>query len=90
MIPVKLFALAVYAGLGYVGQTQPLTMAANLSLAALAVVSVAHLGECLIYRKLILETPGSSSWHILNVLLFGVLHIGAMRRLNRASREQLA
>ena len=83
----KFIALAVYAGLIYLGASQPLTVAANLSIALLALVALAHFLECFLYRRLITEAPGSQSWHTVNVFLFGMFHMVAMRRAIRARYE---
>lgn len=80
MASIKLVTLALYGVLAYLGITQPLTFAANLSIAALALLGIVHVAECRLYRRLIREAPGSSAWHTINVLLFGVFHMVVMRR----------
>ena len=89
MVYAKLAALAVYLCLAYLAATQPLSGVAQLSIALLAVVVIAHLIECRLYRCLIDEAPGSSSWHRLQVLLFGLFHAAVMRRAIRSRYEDV-
>ena len=79
MNPIKISALILYLFLAYVGITRPMSLEANISLGLLAVLAIAHLVECVVFRDLIKKAPGSPAWHALNVFLFGVFHMQAMK-----------
>jgi len=76
---IKVVALVIYLVLGWVAITQPLTLGANLSQGFLVLLVALHLLECVGYRELIREAPGSPAWHLLNVFLFGVVHMLVMK-----------
>ena len=82
---IKLGTLVFYVVLAWVAVTQPLTLGANISIGLLVLLVVVHLGECFLYRDLIQRAPGSSAWHLLNVFLFGVFHMIAMKESIRAA-----
>ncbi len=76
---IKLGTLAFYALLAWVAITRPLTLGANLSQGLLVLLVGVHLLECYAYRELIRQAPGSAAWHLLNVFLFGVVHMLVMK-----------
>ena len=84
MVAIKIGTLILYLILTYVAISFPLTLAANVSLGVLVLLALAHLVECFLYRELIREAPGASSWHLLSVFLFGVFHMMAMKDALRA------
>ena len=90
MVLIKLAVLVLYTFLAWVAVTQPLTLGANISLGLLVLLAITHAGECLFFRKLIGEAPGSRAWHALNVLLFGLFHMAVIRRAVPADHEQAA
>ena len=79
MPAVKIGTLILYFILFYVGYTKPLTLGANLSIGLLVLLGLAHTAECVVYRRLIQQAPGSPAWNTLNVLLFGVFHMMVMK-----------
>ena len=85
---IKIIALILYGFLAYVGVSKPLTLEANLSIALLTVLLVAHVAECFVYRDLIRKAPGGTAWNAFNVLLFGVFHVSGMRRQLRETEGE--
>jgi uncharacterized protein YhhL (DUF1145 family) len=80
---VKIGTLVFYLLLVLVVITQPLTLGANISQGLLVLLVALHLLECVTYRELIQQAPGSPAWHLLNVFLFGVVHMLVMKSLIR-------
>ena len=76
---IKVTTLVFYGVLAWVAITQPLTLGANISQGLLVLLVAVHLLECVAYRDLIKEAPGSPAWHLLNVFLFGVVHMLVMK-----------
>ncbi|MEP5762943.1 MAG: hypothetical protein ABJ308_00045 [Halieaceae bacterium] len=62
-------------------------MGANISIGLLVLLAGVHLVECYRYRKLIRQAPGAVTWNALNVFLFGVFHMIAMKEAVRARGE---
>ena len=90
MTVIKMGTLILYLILGYVALSYPLTLGANVSLGVLVLLVIVHLGECFIYRDLIRQAPGSKRWHVLNVFLYGVLHVMVMKDAVRVISEEAA
>jgi len=63
----------------------PLTIASQFCIGVLVFLVILHSVECFMFRKLILLAPGHDSWHILNVFLFGAIHMFAMKDAIRAT-----
>ena len=84
---IKIATLILYAILIYVGITRPMTLEANISIGLLAVLGIAHLVECVLFRGLIREAPGGAGWNALNVFLFGVFHVGPMKKALRDGQD---
>lgn len=90
MAAIKIGSLILYCILAYVAITAPLTLGANIGLGVLVFLALAHLVECFLYRALIRRAPGSPTWHALNVFLFGVFHMVAMKDALRSRRLDTA
>jgi uncharacterized protein YhhL (DUF1145 family) len=84
---VKLGVCALYLLLVWVCLALPLTWQANVSLGLLVAVSATHAYECIIYRDMVAEAPGSGAWNYLNVFLFGVIHKLVMKHAIRDARR---
>lgn len=79
MSPLKMIALVIYAVLAYFAVSGPGTPAGNWSLGILGFLVVLHLGEAVIFFRTCQRAGGSLSLHLLNVLLFGVIHLREIR-----------
>jgi uncharacterized protein YhhL (DUF1145 family) len=77
---IKTVSLVFYLVLIWVAVSRPLTLGANLSQGMLVLMVAVHLLECVSYRELIREAPGSPAWHLLNVFLFGFVHMLVMKK----------
>ena len=84
---LKLLGVAFYLLLAWAAITGPVALAASASQAMLVLIAVAHLVQCVIYRSLIRQVPGSRAWHLLNVFFFGVAHVLEMKRAVRDDQE---
>lgn len=80
MSPLKLGMLAFYVVLGVLGVIYTGTALGDWSLGILAVLAVAHLIEMAVFYKRCQQAGGSLATHMLNVFLFGVVH---MRELDK-------
>ncbi len=89
MTVLKIGTLILYVILVYVAISFPLTLGSQLSIGLLIFLSLSHAVECLLYRKLIVRAPGSNAWHVLNVFLFGVFYMYAMKDMVRATGQEL-
>lgn len=78
MSPPKLVLLAVYAVLAILSFTMEGAIA-TWSLRLLLILAVVHSIEVLVFFKACREAPGSLPGHLLNVFLFGVLHVKEIR-----------
>jgi uncharacterized protein YhhL (DUF1145 family) len=87
MVAVKIISLVLYVILAYVAVTQPLTLQANVSLGLLVLLGALHLVECVMYKDIIFSAPGSTVWHMLNIFLFGFIHMLYMRKAIREAEE---
>lgn len=85
MIALKIGTLILYVILVYVAISFPLTLGSQLSIGLLVFFSVSHAVECVLYRKLIVQAPGSNAWHVLNVFLFGFFYMYEMKDMVRAA-----
>ncbi len=90
MNAIKIIALLLYSFLGYVAITRPLSLESNLCIGILLTLAIAHTAECVAFRKVIAEAPGSAAWHVLNTFLFGIFHMFHMKELIRERGEQPA
>ena len=77
---IKILVLIVYGLMAWVAISKPLTLGANISTGLLVTLVLVHLGECWVFRGTIARAPGSRGWHLLNVFLFGVLHMMLIRQ----------
>jgi uncharacterized protein YhhL (DUF1145 family) len=79
MIAAKAGMLILYVLLIFTAIDEPLSLLGNISQGVLVLVAALHLLECLMYRDIIRRAPGSATWHMTNILLFGVLHMIQMK-----------
>ena len=75
MSGAKIAALVVYAVLAVLAFAQAGTPAGIWSLRILLVLLVAHAIEVLVFFKACQRAGGSLPGHLINVLLFGVIHM---------------
>jgi uncharacterized protein YhhL (DUF1145 family) len=87
---VKSGFLILYVILIYVAITVPLTLPANISLGVLVLLAALHLVECFMYKDIIRQAPGSPAWHLLNIFLFGIVHMMNMKVAIREAKEKSA
>jgi uncharacterized protein YhhL (DUF1145 family) len=85
---VKSGFLILYVILIYVAITVPLTLPANISLGVLVLLAALHLVECFMYKDIIRQAPGSPLWHLLNIFLFGIVHMMNMKVAIRLAKEK--
>jgi uncharacterized protein YhhL (DUF1145 family) len=74
MVATKIGTLIVYIILAYVAISFPLSLWSQFSIGLLVILALAHIAECFMYRNLMQQAPGATYWHVVNVLLFGVIH----------------
>jgi len=88
---IKISGAILYAFMAWVAVSQPLTLGANICTGVLFTLSLVHLLECWLFRKQIAQAPGSKAWHMLNVFLYGILHIMVLKEIEgRALMAELA
>ena len=75
----KIGCLVLYAVLAAVAVTQAGSAAATVAVWSLAAFAVAHLVELALYFKLCRQAGGSLPGHLLQVFLFGYLHMVEMK-----------
>jgi len=88
MAAAKSGFLILYVLLLYVAINEPLSLLANFAQGALVLLVALHLVECILYRDIISQAPGSAAWHLLNIMLFGVLHMIHMKLEIRRMQEE--
>ena len=71
----KIVLLVIYAVLAVLALTQGGTAAGVWAMRILVILVVVHSIEVLVFFKTCREAGGSLPGHILNVFLFGVLHV---------------
>ena len=74
MVATKIGTLIVYVILAWVAISFPLSLGSQFCIGLLVLLVMAHIWECIIYRKLMQQAPGATPWHVVNVFLFGVIH----------------
>ena len=79
MAPAKIVMLVLYAVLAGLALTQGDSTIGVWSLWILVVLAVAHTIETIVYFKLCKQAGGSLPGHLLNVFLFGVLHVNTLK-----------
>jgi len=75
----KIVLLIVYAVLAVLALTQGDSAAGEWALRLIGILVVVHLIETAVYFKLCQTAGGSLPGHLLNVFLFGVLHVKVMK-----------
>lgn len=80
----KIITLIVYAILAVLAVSQPETSLGVWSLRILVILAIAHTVEMFVFFKACQGAGGSIAGHMLNVFLFGVIH---MKGLNRAGES---
>jgi len=75
MSVAKIIALVTYAILAALAITQPDTAAGIWGLRILVILAVAHTIEMLVFFKACQRAGGSLPGHLVNVFLFGVIHM---------------
>jgi uncharacterized protein YhhL (DUF1145 family) len=75
----KIVLLLVYVVLAGLALTQGDSAVGVWSLRILILLAVVHAIETAVYFKLCTQAPGSLPGHLLNVFLFGVLHVNELK-----------
>jgi uncharacterized protein YhhL (DUF1145 family) len=84
---IKIGSLVFYIILSYLAISFPLTVISQFAIGVLVLLAAVHAMECYMYRKLALQAPGGLGWNLLNLFLFGVLHMMDMKDEIRARGE---
>ena len=84
---LKLGICTFYSLLIWVCLALPLTWQGNVSLGLLVAIATTHVYECIMYRDMVDEAPGSNGWNYLNVFLFGVIQKLIMKHAIRDARR---
>jgi len=79
MSAAKIGSLVVYAVLAILALTQGDTTAGIWSLRLLGILAIAHIIETTVFFKLCKSAGGSLPGHLLNVFLFGVIHVNEIK-----------
>jgi len=79
MSAAKIGSLVVYAVLAILALTQGDTTAGIWSLRLLGILAIAHIIETAVFFKLCQSAGGSLPGHLLNVFLFGVIHVNEIK-----------
>ena len=83
---IKLGLSVFYVLLLWIAISWPLTMGANISKGLLMLLLVLHVYECVAYREIIKQAPGSTALNLLNVFLYGVVHKVVMKTAIREGK----
>jgi uncharacterized protein YhhL (DUF1145 family) len=75
----KIALLLLYAVLAFLALTQPGSPAGVWSLRIILVLVVAHVVEVIVFYKTCQRAGGSLAGHLINVFLFGVVHVREIR-----------
>jgi uncharacterized protein YhhL (DUF1145 family) len=75
----KIVLLVIYAVLAGLAITQPSASAGIWSLRILVVLVLTHIVEVAVFFKACQRAGGSLPGHLVNVLLFGVLHMKELK-----------
>ena len=82
----KKVALAIYAVLAVLAVTMGDSGVGVWSLRLLGILALAHAIELVVFFNFCRKAGGSLAWHLLNVFLFGVLHVGEVKAEQAAAR----
>jgi uncharacterized protein YhhL (DUF1145 family) len=80
MSAAKVVALVLYAIMGFLAVTQPESPYGIWSLRILVILAVAHTVEMFVFYKACQRAGGSMAGHLLNVFLFGVVHMQGVKK----------
>ncbi len=75
----KIVLLLIYAVLAVLALTQGESAVGIWSLRILVLLAVVHFIEVLVYFRLCKAAGGSLAGHLVNVFLFGVLHVNELK-----------
>lgn len=81
----KIIALILYAIMGFLALSQPETPLGVWSLRILIILAVAHTVEMFVFFKACQRAGGSMAGHMLNVFLFGVVHMQGLKKSGAAA-----
>ncbi len=76
----KIALLLLYVVLAFLALTQPESPAGIWSLRIILVLVVAHVVEVIVFYKTCQRAGGSLAGHLINVFLFGVVHVREIRK----------
>jgi uncharacterized protein YhhL (DUF1145 family) len=79
MSVAKIVSLVIYAVLAILALTQGDSTAGVWTLRLLVILAIAHTIETAVFFKLCQSAGGSLPGHLLNVFLFGVIHVGEIK-----------
>lgn len=79
MSAAKIVLLLIYAVLAVLALTQGESAVGIWSLRLLLLLAVVHFIETLVYFRLCKAAGGSLAGHLVNVFLFGVLHVNELK-----------
>ena len=80
MSAAKIVALVLYAIMGFLAISQPESPVGGWSLRILVILAVAHTVEMLVFYKACQRAGGSIAGHMLNVFMFGVVHMQGLKK----------
>lgn len=85
MSAAKIVALVLYAIMGFLAISQPESPAGVWSLRILVILAVAHTVEMFVFYKACQRAGGSIAGHMLNVFMFGVVHMQGLKKSEQAA-----
>jgi uncharacterized protein YhhL (DUF1145 family) len=77
---MKITALVLYAIMGFLAFTQPDSPVGIWSLRILVILAIAHTVEMFVFYRACQRAGGSMAGHLLNVFLFGVVHMQGLKK----------
>ena len=80
MSVAKISLLAIYVVLVALAILQAGTATGDWSLNILIILAVVHVLECAIFFRVVKAAGGSLAQHLLNVFLFGIIHVNEIRQ----------
>ena len=80
MSATKIIGLVICALMGFFAVTQPDNPVGIWSLRILIVLAVVHTIEMFVFYKTCQRAGGSMAGHMLNVFLFGVVHMQGLKK----------
>jgi len=80
MSAIKIIGLVIYAIMGFFAITQTENPVGMWSLRILVVLAVLHTIEMFIFFKACQRAGGSMAGHMVNVFLFGIVHMQGLKK----------